>query len=362
MADKAKKKIYEKVAEYIKAAIYNGEMKLGDAIYSENHLCEVLQVSRTSVRKAIRQMVEENILISRPGVGTFVKSVGHGVIHNSICLFNHYTRNLRLNIADRYYSDMIYSAERAATEAGTNFQIFSGPIVYEEDIADKTNFIKTDGIIVDGNYQSFFSDLDFISKVSPNLVIMDGQPNETLFPVVAPDLLEPYKELIDMALEYGKSAILLYSDYLANGRWRKDCFIKAMKQKRKLNVEFIDYSKNIPMHLYNKIDHQYLIQLALSERLSKDLPGCIICISDHTALLTLKFLEASNLRVPEDIGLAGTGGLAFTEMVNPGITTISINPENIAKIAVERLLKMINGETWDNGILSCCSLIRRESL
>ena len=39
-----------------------GELKIGDAIYSENLLCEKLGVSRTSVRKAIRLMIEENIL------------------------------------------------------------------------------------------------------------------------------------------------------------------------------------------------------------------------------------------------------------------------------------------------------------
>ena len=47
-------KIYQQVAAYLKQSIASGELKIGDAIYSENLLCEKLGVSRTSVRKAIR--------------------------------------------------------------------------------------------------------------------------------------------------------------------------------------------------------------------------------------------------------------------------------------------------------------------
>ena len=45
--------LYQKIVDYLKGKIASGELKIGDAIYSENLLCERFGVSRTSVRKAV---------------------------------------------------------------------------------------------------------------------------------------------------------------------------------------------------------------------------------------------------------------------------------------------------------------------
>ena len=94
--------LYQKIVDYLKGKIASGELKIGDAIYSENLLCERFGVSRTSVRKAVRLMIEENLLESRQGKGTFIRGSGQGIIHNAVCLLNHWTRALRLDVTDLY--------------------------------------------------------------------------------------------------------------------------------------------------------------------------------------------------------------------------------------------------------------------
>ena len=143
-------KIYQQVAAYLKQSIASGELKIGDAIYSENLLCEKLGVSRTSVRKAIRLMIEENILVSRQGKGTFVKGNGGGVLHNALCLVNHYTRAMRYDVTDHYYTDIIYSTERATREHEMEFQIFSRVIRTAEEALERFSKLKFDGLLVDG--------------------------------------------------------------------------------------------------------------------------------------------------------------------------------------------------------------------
>ena len=121
----AKDKIYQQVAAFLKKSIDSGALKVGEAIYSENLLCEKLGVSRTSVRKAIRMMVEDNILESHQGKGTFIKNSGKGIVHNRICLLNHYSRVLQYDATDSYYGDVIYGAEAAARNYELDFSIFS---------------------------------------------------------------------------------------------------------------------------------------------------------------------------------------------------------------------------------------------
>ena len=363
MAIVSKKKIYEQVAEYIKTAIYNGEMKLGDAIYSENHLCEVLKVSRTSVRKAIREMIEANLLVSRPGVGTFVKVPGHGVIHNSVCLLNHYTRVLRYNAVDSYYMDIIYGTENEAGKNGTNFQIFSGPIVTEDELKEKTGHIKTDGLIVDGTYQDYFPGLEFLTSLSPHLVVLDGNPAETLFPTVAPDLVPSFRELLATAARRAGPLFFLYSDYIARRRWALECFLAARNESGlECGVELLNYGENVPRHLFNCIDHQYLIREVLARTLRDRRPACIICDSDHTAVNAVRSLQGMNFSVPDDVAVTGMSGIAFGELISPGVTTIRVAPEDMARLAVQRLLALIRGESGEQRSLSPTQVLYRGSL
>lgn len=67
------KKVYEEVIEQIKDMIYNGILKKGDKLPSERDMVEKLQVSRTSVREALRSLEIIGLIESRQGEGNFIK-------------------------------------------------------------------------------------------------------------------------------------------------------------------------------------------------------------------------------------------------------------------------------------------------
>lgn len=65
--------LYNELANQIKS----GKFKPGDRIPPELQLSEMYNISRVTVRNAIQQLVEENILIKKHGKGTFVKTPIH---------------------------------------------------------------------------------------------------------------------------------------------------------------------------------------------------------------------------------------------------------------------------------------------
>ena len=67
-----KKKLSSQVAEEIKINIYSGAYPLHSAIPNERELSEIFNVSRSPVREAINELVNEGLLEVRRGVGTFV--------------------------------------------------------------------------------------------------------------------------------------------------------------------------------------------------------------------------------------------------------------------------------------------------
>ncbi len=74
MAESAKSYIplYHRVQRAIRFVIEDGHLGADDALPAERDLAEALGVSRVTVRNAIRDLVEEGLLVQRRGAGTFV--------------------------------------------------------------------------------------------------------------------------------------------------------------------------------------------------------------------------------------------------------------------------------------------------
>lgn len=67
-------KVYEQVIEQIKAMIEGGILKKGDKLPSERSLVEQLQVSRASIREALRALEVIGLIECRQGEGNYIKA------------------------------------------------------------------------------------------------------------------------------------------------------------------------------------------------------------------------------------------------------------------------------------------------
>jgi GntR family transcriptional regulator len=64
--------IYQQLNNILKELITKGEFKPGDQFLTERKICERFDVSRATANKALSNLVSENILEFKKGVGTFV--------------------------------------------------------------------------------------------------------------------------------------------------------------------------------------------------------------------------------------------------------------------------------------------------
>ena len=67
-------RLYQGIVEQIQALIGEGVLKPGDRLPPERELAERLQVSRSSLREAMRALELQGLVVSRPGAGTFVST------------------------------------------------------------------------------------------------------------------------------------------------------------------------------------------------------------------------------------------------------------------------------------------------
>jgi len=64
--------LYIQLANNLRQIILEGKMTSGDSLPSERMLTEITGASRVTVRKAIGRLIEEGLLLSRQGAGTYV--------------------------------------------------------------------------------------------------------------------------------------------------------------------------------------------------------------------------------------------------------------------------------------------------
>jgi LacI family transcriptional regulator len=74
---------------------------------------------------------------------------------------------------------------------------------------------------------------------------------------------------------------------------------------------------------------------------SGNLPDAIFSASDFSALGAMLFLKQNNIKIPEDIGIAGFANEPFTELTEPGITTLEQHSGEMGKSAARLLIERI---------------------
>lgn len=137
---------YEQIENILKYEIRNGQLKEGDQIGSHNELAKKYNVSLITVKKALSNLINDGILISRIGKGTFV---GGG--NNRLDISKHKTIGLVLrDLNHPFYSPIVKSVEKMVYELGYNLLLSSssGDIEKEENQIAHFKRIGVNGLII----------------------------------------------------------------------------------------------------------------------------------------------------------------------------------------------------------------------
>lgn len=73
-------------------------------------------------------------------------------------------------------------------------------------------------------------------------------------------------------------------------------------------------------------------------------PTAIFSMNDEMAIGAMQTLKNRGIRIPEDISVTGFDDIAYAKYSDPSLTTISQPAEEMGKMAMDMLLKVIEGE------------------
>lgn len=76
----------------------------------------------------------------------------------------------------------------------------------------------------------------------------------------------------------------------------------------------------------------------------KQRPTAIFSMNDEMAIGAMQTLKNQGIRIPEDMSVTGFDDIAYAKYCDPSLTTISQPAEEMGKMAMDMLLKVIEGE------------------
>ncbi|MAN52958.1 MULTISPECIES: LacI family DNA-binding transcriptional regulator [Marinimicrobium] len=76
----------------------------------------------------------------------------------------------------------------------------------------------------------------------------------------------------------------------------------------------------------------------------KNRPTAIFSTNDEMAIGAIQTLKSQGIRVPEDMSVTGFDDIAYAKYTDPSLTTMSQPAEEMGKMAMDMLLKIIEGE------------------
>ena len=193
------KRLSESVADDILAMItIDKKFVVGDKLPNENTLSEELQVSRTTLREAIRILVTHNVLEIKRGKGTFVgndQELNDGFGLEELV-------EIKLKVKDLYEMRMMFEPQAAyyAAKRGTNKELerilYYGRIVEEKLLhnEDRTEFEQAfHKSIAKATHNEFMNKLMPIIYKAINRGVILSDDNET----VIRDTLHDHRMIMD---------------------------------------------------------------------------------------------------------------------------------------------------------------------
>jgi len=351
------------ISEQLRQEILSGKFDDTRKLPSEHQLMRRFSVARETVRGALKELYDENLVDRRPGYGTFL--VERAEISAA--------RKFGVVVPDAYYS--FYARicrgidEAAKANGWTTLSAALGSGNMRERAAKAAAFAdvcvreKVSGVFFQP--LQFLKDgvkfnraiLDVFKKAKIPVVLLDSDylplPQRSEYDLVGINNVQAGYELARHVIEQGAKRIWYFSNPLpaptsvnrGNGvglavteaglRWTKD------------SIFFADPTNT-----------------RAAKRLfaGKNRPDAIIAVNDYIASILHKTLKQIGKRVPEDVLLAGFNGDPIGEEMDPPLTTMVQPCADIGKTAVDLMIgRLANADMPPREVLLNIRLVERVS-
>jgi len=350
---------YRAAKELLRHKVLSGEVGHGEQLQTELELCRLTSLSRTTVRKAIADLVKEGLLVRFRGRGTFVNFDRSPVQKKLLALLVCQHSNV-----SGAYEVLTRGAQEAAAELGYNLMLANsqndaGAALTQ---AVSLNEHKVAGTIL-VPLQTPLPDatnarvIHALRQAGQQVVMVDEFSDDPSVPSVCSQNREAMHALTGHLIARGYRRIaFLTSARIEVVREREDGFLTAMKE----------HGLPVPPEYFLEVGSRDPARQGIQEMdvlmAMRTPPEAVICLHDLIALNALKRCEERGWKVPADVAIVGFDDLPASASSRPPLTTVHQPLMEAGRRAVELLVRQLKGEELVNHHERLpCRLIERGS-
>lgn len=333
---------YVQLAGWIKEKISEEELESGQKFYTEHSLSQMYSVSRQTVRKAINLLINERILESRQGSGTYISAPTHTKKRSSKII------GVIVTYFDEYiFPSIINGIESVISSKGYNMQLASTRNDVENEARALRSMIDAgvDAFIIEPTKSALPNEnkylYDEISNKNIPLIFLNSYYPEMDFPYVALDDVKAgylaTKCLIDNG--HNKIALCLKSDDIQGHLRYKGAIAAANDNNITISVENVMW--------FTTEDIKYLEED--SNRILRYLKNCtaLFCYNDQIAAKLIKILSEKGYALPEDCSIVSIDDEKQAITCSPPLTTVA-HPKELVGIEIAKsIFRLISGVKCD---------------
>lgn len=338
--------LYLRLKERLEKEIRSGRLAVNQPLLSEREMCERYHVSQITVRAALRELHKQGMVVRIPGKGTFVSEPVAKLDENrrTVGLI----LNTRVSETMRpFMLEVQTGIKMVMHQAQINFMIF---MESESDYLEMARDGRLQGAIIP-NPSIGLDILQELQDAKTQLVII-GHPKS--------------RRIVSVDSDNTKAGYILAKHLLDKG-YRKIGFIGNNPDDVYCAERLLGYKKAL-READIQVKHSWVQFCNSSEcgklqvvQLYDSGADAALCADDFIAGNALMSLREIGVNVPEAFGLTGCNNSILTRFLDPGLTSLELFPELLGKMAAEKLLALMNGETVQSRTLVPSELQVRNS-
>lgn len=259
--------------------------------------------------------------------------------------------NIGVLIRERYLDkyDSFYlqiyqriTAKAVSKECFTIMEPISDAMEQANEVPKVVREQKADGIIIIGRLAG-----EYLSFLNSRLAV----------PILYVDFCNEEMDL-DAVISDSYYGAYYLTNYLFEMGHRKIAYVGTLLATGSITDRYLGYVKSLLEHGIKPrpewlIDDRYPDSGIMDEeiiRLPEDMPTAFFCNCDLAASMLIRKLEEHGYRVPEDISVAGYDNYLFPGLCDVPLTTYEVDMKEMARKAVNTLLKKMRKESYRPGI------------
>jgi GntR family transcriptional regulator of arabinose operon len=347
---------YMVLVNWIRDRIKNQEFKYGEKLASEKELGQMFSVSRQTVRQAINVLVQDGLLESRQGSGTYVTRRIAGK----------HSPKMVVGVISTYVNDYIFSGilrgmENVLTENGYSMQLAFTHNHIESEKNALANMLTrgVDGLIVEPAKSGLPSpNIDLYQEA-----LQEGTPI-LFFNTYYSSLALPHVALDDAAAGLAATEYLIRAghrriagifkldDY--QGRLRYAGYVRAL-----INAG-IALDDNLVLWYSTEDFADGFSTGKMRQRLSS--ATAIFCYNDQIALKAVSALREAGKRVPEDVSVISVDNSDLAKLCEVPLTSVAHPMEELGITAAQNLLHLIQDPSFKATVNFPPHIVERSSV